>query len=178
MPPFWQLIDEPGADVDANLSRLFAAVNVAVQDYCADVDALLHSGAASTAQDPFLPRWEELYGTTIKDEQTLPDRRSAVTAKMRGGGICTPEKLANIVASFAGTEIAVIEHYEIGKVEICFTDQRHAPSFLDDLTIALQASIPAHLSITYSWSYLKLQDVESMTLSGIETKTLDQFAGG
>ena len=178
MPPFWRLILEPGADFDAHLAQLFAAVNAAVQDFRADANALLRSGAVSTAQDPFLQQWEKLYGATIKGGQTPADRRSAVMAKMRGGGICTPGKLAAIAASFGGSEIKVIEHYDSGAVEICFTDQRHAPSFLDDLSIALLSSIPAHLSITFSWVYLRLRDVEGATLSVLETKTLDQFAGG
>ena len=171
LPPFWR--------EDPALKTLLEAIGAAVDDYLADADALLHSGAASTAQEPFLGRWEALYGTQKKDGETLPDRRSAVMSKMRAGGVCTPDKLKVVAASFYGGEVEVRERIpDDNTFTIKFIGQQGTPAFLGDLTAALTAVAPAHLSFLYEYRYLLIREVSEMTLEALSQTNLDYFAGG
>ncbi|MBQ3072666.1 MAG: DUF2313 domain-containing protein [Oscillospiraceae bacterium] len=171
LPPFWK--DDPA------LTKLQSAICVAVADYLSDVDALLHSGAVSTARDPFIRQWESLYGTQQKDGTELRDRRSAVMAKMRTGGICSPEKLKSVAASFYGGEVEIAERTpDENTVTVKFVGQQSTPTFLSDLSAALASVLPAHLSIQYAWEYLLVENVHGMTLQALESNTLDKFAGG
>lgn len=170
-PPFWQ--------EDAFFSmRIIPAVQAAVTDYLNDVEALLHSGAASTAQEPFIERWEEYYGTQKKDGETLRDRRSAVVSKMRAGGVCTPDKLKTIAASFYGGEVEILERDpDDSTFTVKFVGQEGTPVFLEDVTTAFAAVAPAHLNFDYAFKYLLICEVETMTIEVISGKTLDLFAG-
>jgi len=124
-----------------------------------------------------LDLWERTYG--IKTDTTKPYeyRRTRIISKMRGQGTATAEMIRNVAASFADTEVEVIEHPQQYHFEVKFTGRLGTPPNLDDLTATVKEIKPAHLTFGYLYSYLLIRDIhETMTLEQIETKTLDIFA--
>ena len=115
MPSFWT--------ADPALKTLIGAVQAAMDDYLADVRALLQSGAASTARKPFIDGWESFYGTQPDPSASIDARRSAIMAKMRAGGICTPQKIIDLAASYSGGEIEVGGRCN-GREDCCWTGNR------------------------------------------------------
>lgn len=170
MPSFWT--------ADPALKTLIGAVQAAMDDYLADVRALLQSGAASTARKPFIDGWESFYGTQPDPSASIDARRSAIMAKMRAGGICTPQKIIDLAASYSGGEIEVEEDPASSSLIVRFVDQQGTPDYIDKVKAEISAILPAHLTVTFEYTYLTIAEVEAMTLDELEETTLDHFGGG
>lgn len=170
MPPFWR--------DDAKLAALLGAVNAAVSDYLTDAQALLQSGAASTADEPWIAQWERLYLSPPADGMSVPDRRSAIMAKMRAGGICSPWKLHELAAAYYSGEIEITEDPENSTVTIEFIGQQGTPPFIAAMRAEIAAVLPVHLTARYKYKYLSIAEVKGLTIAELQETHLDRFAGG
>lgn len=124
-----------------------------------------------------LQLWERAYGLETDVTKPYNDRRARIISKMRGQSTATSELLRNMAASFADTEVELIEHPQKYHFDIKFTGRLGTPPNLDDLTAAVEEIKPAHLTFGYLYSYLLLRDIHAiMTLEQMENKPLDIFA--
>lgn len=169
-PDFWR--EDPMA----------AALVEAVADEAAlirqNTVEILAASSVSTAPEWAVEKWEKAYGITPDGTKPLADRRAAVQALMRGGGIVTPERIKQVVGAFHGGEVAVIEDAANGAFVVEFVGQEGTPAFLADVSAAIHKIIPAHLIFSYAFRYLRIDEVEAMSLAELETMNMDRFAGG
>ena len=169
-PDFWR--EDPYA---AALAEAVAAEAAAVRQNTAE---LLEACCVSTAPEWAVERYEKAYGVTPDASKSLEARRSAVQALMRGGGIVTPKRIEQLVAAFHGGEVAVSEDPENGTFTVEFIGQAGTPPYIDDVTAAIEKIRPAHLRYGYLYRYLRIDEVEAMTLTELQSTALDRFAGG
>lgn len=124
-----------------------------------------------------LKRWENIFGIPVDESKPIDQRRSVIKSKIRGAGVTTTELVKNVAESWYNGEIEVTE--EILKIIIKFNSNYGVPSNLEDVERALREIIPAHLIVEFLFSYLLIRDIHGvMTLTELETQTLDKFAGG
>lgn len=169
-PDFWQ--EDPFA---AAMVEAVAAEAALVRQ---NAQEILAASCVSTAPEWAVERYEKAYGIAPDDSKSLENRRSAVQALMRGGGIVTPERIKQVASAFYGGEVEVFEDAENGIFSVEFVGQDGTPTYIDDVTAAINKMKPAHLTFRYAYRYLRLDEVEAMTLAQLEALPLDRFAGG
>ncbi|MDQ0412734.1 putative phage tail protein [Mesobacillus stamsii] len=124
-----------------------------------------------------LDRWEEFFGIYPDSSKPIDQRRSVLKSKIRGAGVTTVSLVKDVAESWYNGEIEVIEMPE--KVEIKFTSNYGVPANLQDVKNALREIVPAHLLIEYVFLFILIKDIhQSMTLTEVESLTLNKFAGG
>ena len=124
-----------------------------------------------------LDLWEKQLGLETEAEKNLEYRRSRIKSKLRGQGTATIAMIQNLSESFSGGETEIIEHPEQYSFDIKFCGSVGTPPNLDDLTAALNETIPAHLSYQYQYRYLLIREIHGvMTISEIMQTEIDKFA--
>jgi len=92
---------------------------------------------------------------------SFESRRSNVLSKLRGTGTTTKGAMKNIVASYEGGEIEVIEYVSEYAFAIKFVSKKGMPVKLDDIKKVVEEIKPAHLEVRYIFTYRLWQDVKS-----------------
>lgn len=169
-PDFWQ--EDPFA---AAMVEAVAAEAALVRQ---NAQEILAASCVSTAPEWAVERYEKAYGIAPDTAKSLENRRSAVQALMRGGGIVTPERIKQVVAAFHGGEVAIIEDAENGAFTVEFVGHAGTPAYIGDVTAAINKTKPAHLVYGFAYRYLRIDEVQTMTLAELQTMTMDRFAGG
>lgn len=124
-----------------------------------------------------LDRWEQFFGITPDNSKPFDQRRSVLKSKVRGAGVTTVTLLKDVAESWYNGSIDVIENAE--SIQIKFNSNFGVPDNMNDVRKALREIVPAHLLIEYVFLYLLVKDINNtMTLSEVETLTLNKFAGG
>lgn len=124
-----------------------------------------------------LPIEEMLAGITPLPDATIEDRRSALKARWRAGGKTTIGQIQAVADAWRNGAVAVT--YEAGRIKIQFVGAYGVPTDEAGLKAAVGKVTPAHLPIDYLYRYLLINEIEGvMTLTQIETLTLNKFAGG
>lgn len=90
-----------------------------------------------------LDLWEETLGLTAGRSMGLRARRARIAGKLRGAGTSTVEAVRQVVQSFTGGEVVVIEHPREFRVELRFRSERALD--LSQVSTALREMLPAHL---------------------------------
>jgi hypothetical protein len=122
--------------------------------------------------------YEKEYNVSVSPGATTEERRSNVMAKARGGRGTNPTVIKSIAESYINGEVDVIENFSTYEVVIKFIGEYGVPSNLDDLKNAMRESIHGHLGILYEYRYYLIKEIHNvMTISELETITLDKFAG-
>lgn len=128
----------------------------------------------NTCSEDMLKFYEWEAGIKPTATQTMGDRRSAVEAKWKSSGKVDVEMLQAVADSWKHGKVAV--DFVDNKIQITFIDQYGLPADRKGLEFALDEVKPAHLPIIYFVRYLMLEDIEAMTLAGMETQMLSNFA--
>ncbi|AZU64884.1 phage portal protein [Neobacillus mesonae] len=126
-----------------------------------------------------LANWERIFGIVADESKPLEQRRSVIKSKLRGYGTVTAAFIKNVAESFENGAVDVVEDAANYTVKITFIDTRGVPGNLDDIKKALRDIIPAHLAISFEFTYLRWSefDAKNYTWSTLEAKALtwDQF---
>lgn len=122
--------------------------------------------------------WERIFGIETILNKPIDERRYVLLAKIRGHGLLTKAKLAEIASAFYGGEVEVTDEPESYRVRVKFISNYGVPPNIDDVAKSLGEIIPAHLELVFDYTYLLIRDVNAFTLREIETKPLRVFAGG
>ena len=120
--------------------------------------------------------WEREYGVTPQATDTLDDRRSRVKAKLRAPQTVTAAMLENLTDSYINGQSTVTELARQHKVQIQFNGDYGVPANLESLTAALTEVLPSHVVYEYLYRYLLVREVAAMTVSGLQTHQLREFA--
>ena len=157
---------------------------IALLSAIADVDSAQRADADETAQQMFLDSmtWalaieERIAGITPAAGATLEERRSVLQAKWRSAtGKCDVDLIQRVCDSWQNGEVDV--DFVDGEIVLRFVGAYGVPDAdaLAALQSAVQEVIPAHLAVKYLYRYLLVREVSAMTVSELQTHTIDEFA--
>lgn len=157
---------------------------IALLSAIADVDSTQRADADETAQQMFLDSmtWalaieERIAGITPAAGASLEERRSVLQAKWRSAtGKCDVDLIQRVCDSWQNGEVDV--DFADGEIVLRFVGAYGVPDAdaLAALQSAVQEVIPAHLAVTYLYRYLLVREVSAMTVSELQTHTIDEFA--
>lgn len=163
IPDYYEDIREAKAIIDAGSDRL-ETLNYDIKD-------VLNQFFVSTATWG-IPRWEKLVGLPVNtsfsvndyldetNSSVIKERRSAILAKINGYGTITKQKLIDICAVYSTGKVTVTEFANEFRLLIEFIDEVGVPKEIDTLKKVLREVIPAHLTIDYSYRFLKWDDLD------------------
>ncbi|NOU65238.1 DUF2313 domain-containing protein [Paenibacillus sp. LMG 31461] len=125
-----------------------------------------------------LDAWEAELG--IASVQGKPDdqRRSVINAKLRGVGTVTVDLIKSVAEAYDRGAVEVTQQPASYQFTVRFVDTLGTPPNINDLKAAIEDIKPAHLNVVYSFRYLMLSDIETLTISQIESTMLDKIAWG
>lgn len=157
---------------------------IALLSAIAGVDSAQRADADETAQQMFLDSmtWalaieERIAGITPAAGASLEERRSVLQAKWRSAtGKCDVDLIQRVCDSWKNGEVDV--DFVDGKIVLKFLGAYGVPDAdaLAALKAAVQEVIPAHLAVAYLYRYLLVREVSAMTVSELQTHTIDEFA--
>ena len=157
---------------------------IALLGAIAGVDSAQRADADETAQQMFLDSmtWalaieERIAGITPAAGASLEERRSVLQAKWRSAtGKCDVDLIQRVCDSWKNGEVDV--DFVDGEIVLRFVGAYGVPDAdaLAALQSAVQEVIPAHLAVTYLYRYLLVREVSAMTVSELQTHTIDEFA--
>lgn len=123
-----------------------------------------------------LDRWESDLGIATDPAKPLDQRRSLVKSKLRGTGTVSVALMRNVAESFDNGAIEVTLQPSLYTVTIRFVDTVGRPPNLDDIKESLNAIVPAHLAVSYSFRYLTVNDINGLTINQMQSHPLTDFA--
>ena len=157
---------------------------IALLSAIADVDSAQRADADETAQQMFLDSmtWalaieERIAGITPAAGAGVEERRSVLQAKWRSAtGKCDVDLIQRVCDSWQNGEVDV--DFVDGEIVLRFVGAYGVPDAdaLAALQSAVQEVIPAHLAVKYLYRYLLVREVSAMTVSELQTHTIDEFA--
>lgn len=157
---------------------------IALLSAIADVDSAQRADADETAQQMFLDSmtWalaieERIAGITPAAGAGVEERRSVLQAKWRSAiGKCDVDLIQRVCDSWQNGEVDV--DFADGEIVLRFVGAYGVPDAdaLAALQSAVQEVIPAHLAVAYLYRYLLVREVSAMTVSELQTHTIDEFA--
>lgn len=157
---------------------------IALLSAIAGVDDAQRADADETAQQMFLDSmtWalaieERIAGITPAAGAGVEERRSVLQAKWRSAtGKCDVDLIQRVCDSWQNGEVDV--DFVDGEIVLRFVGAYGVPDAdaLAALQSAVQEVIPAHLAVQYLYRYLLVREVSAMTVSELQTHTIDEFA--
>lgn len=157
---------------------------IALLSAIAGVDDAQRADADETAQQMFLDSmtWalaieERIAGITPAAGAGVEERRSVLQAKWRSAtGKCDVDLIQRVCDSWKNGEVDV--DFADGEIVLKFVGAYGVPDAdaLAALKAAVQEVIPAHLAVKYLYRYLLVREVSAMTVSELQTHTIDEFA--
>ena len=157
---------------------------IALLSAIAGVDSAQRADADETAQQMFLDSmtWalaieERIAGITPAAGASLEERRSVLQAKWRSTtGKCDVDLIQSVCDSWENGQVDV--DFVDGEIILEFVGSYGVPDAdaLAALKTAVQEVIPAHLAVQYLYRYLLVREVSAMTVSELQTHTIDEFA--
>jgi hypothetical protein len=123
-----------------------------------------------------LPAWEEELGIVPPTGQPIEQRRSVINSKIRGYGKFSGQLMRNVAMSYDNGEIDVSFDPASSTFTVRFVSTLGQPPNISDLQAAIAEILPAHQLVTYTFRYLTISEVNSMTIQDIETHPLSDFA--
>jgi uncharacterized protein YmfQ (DUF2313 family) len=112
------------------------------------LDEVFISTAAETIE-----RWEKMYKLPVRPTVPLEERISTVRAKMRSVGVVNVDLIKRTADAFTNGNVEVTEKPTTYEFEIKFVSVRGVPPNMTDLQNAINQLKPAHLNVTYVYSY-------------------------
>ena len=157
---------------------------IALLSAIAGVDSAQRAVSSASAQQMFLDSmtWalaieERIAGITPAAGASLEERRSVLQAKWRSAtGKCDVDLIQRVCDSWQNGEVDV--DFVDGEIVLRFVGAYGVPDAdaLAVLQSAVQEVIPAHLAVQYLYRYLLVREVSAMTVSELQTHTIDEFA--
>lgn len=108
-----------------------------------------------------LYRWEEICGIKTNKSLDIDTRRSQVKAKIRGAATSTVTQMKSVAESFNNGEVDVAENNPNYEIVITFIGKKGIPNNFDSIKQALSDIVPAHLALTYVFTYLRWDELEA-----------------
>ena len=158
------------AEVESIQDGYQAAVDEMTAD-AADVMAQIFVDTATWA----LPEWERFLGINTDASMDQQTRREAIKAKLRGAGTTTVSMIENVAESYTNGEVSVTEDAPNYRFIITFTSQRGRPPGLESLKAAIEDIKPAHLAVSYVFTYTTHEELARMTHGALAAYAHEQI---
>lgn len=125
-----------------------------------------------------LNRWESELGVETDLSKPLEQRRAVVESRLRGNGKFLGQLVKSVAEAYDGGKVKVSFQPAVWSFTVKFIDTLGIPPNLDDLKAVIEEIKPAHLDVTYEFSYLFIRDIHNVLLGEAEQLQLNKFAGG
>ncbi|MCS7463372.1 YmfQ family protein [Paenibacillus doosanensis] len=121
-----------------------------------------------------LAHWERICGIATDKAKPPEQRRSVIKSKLRGIGTVTVSLIKNVAEAYVNGEVGVTEDNANYSLTITFISSRGIPPNLDDIQSVLRETIPAHLGLTFKFTYLIWSELDALgwTWDMLENKAL------
>lgn len=155
-------------------SRVFKAVLQAIGP---ELDTI-RPGVVEVLDQFFVPTatwgldtWEKDLGLSSYTGKPDDQRRSRIISKMRGFGTVNVKLIKSIAEAYSNSTCDITKHPDIDSVTIKFVDTLGIPPNLDDLKAAINEVLPAHIVVTYEFTYTVWSQVKKLTWEAVKTST-------
>lgn len=122
-----------------------------------------------------LKLWEEFLNIKVDETKLADYRRSSIKAKLRGSGTITVNLIKNVAESFQNGEVDVTENTSPYTFDIKFVGSKGVPPNLEDLKKAIEEIKPAHLAVTYSFTFNTWNNFKNSTWQQAAEDTWDKL---
>jgi hypothetical protein len=118
-----------------------------------------------------LDHWEKIYDLPTDSSLTYDERRGRIKAKMRGSGMVTKDMIKNLAESYVNGSVEITENFSNYEIMCKFVGERGVPTNVDIVRTSLREFIPAHLVLSFAYTYLTFAEMDNHTWSELETKS-------
>lgn len=108
-----------------------------------------------------LKMWEEMFDIRTDESKTYEERRGVIKSELRRYGTATIPMIKNVAESYLNGEVELTEQNSVYNVHVKFAGKRGVPTNLQDIKNAIRAVTPAHLGLTYEFTYVVWNEIES-----------------
>lgn len=160
--------------MDPMVRNVMEAIATEMELSDAQVRQLVDDMFFDTCSEAMLDFYEREAEVAPMAGQDLDGRRASVEAKWKSSGRVDIEMLQAVADSWKNGKVDV--DFVNNKIQITFVDQFGLPADRAGLELAMDEVKPAHLPIIYFVRYIMLADVESMSLTELQSHALSDFA--
>jgi hypothetical protein len=154
---------------DILTQAILQVIGMEFDEFQSDLLDIKNQAYAPTAEEWGLTLFEGELGLPFAGMSSVDERRSTVIAAMRGTGTITAAEMEKIADSWEFGTTQVQEIYGQGLLIVQIMDVRGVPANINDLTNALRAKKPAHLTLQINFSYFTWDKLDA------HNWTWDQF---
>lgn len=123
-----------------------------------------------------LPTYERDLGIETLKSLRYDQRREQISSRSRAAfDQTTEETIKSVAAAYSNGEVEVNKTDIVGVFQVKFVGTRGVPDNLDGLKKALDIVIPAHLGLTYVFSFNPWKDLAGKTWNEVSTLTWDEL---
>ncbi|MGC4378411.1 YmfQ family protein [Fictibacillus sp. Mic-4] len=171
LPNYYEEIREANTIIDVE--------SMAIEQLNSDIQDVLNQFFVDTATWG-LANWESLCGIPTDESKPYDQRRSVIKSKIRGIGTVTVSLIKNVAESYANGGVTVTEDSENYTIKVKFVGKLGIPPNIDDIKNVLREIIPAHLVITYEFTFLTYDQakVQFASYDAMLAKTYDDVLNG
>lgn len=156
------------------MENLTGAEDTELDQFLTKVDEALNQVFVDTATYK-LEDWEKDLGIKTDTTKTDSDRRSVIKSRLRGSGTITISHIKNVAESYVNGQVDVIEDNPNFRFTVKFVDPLGIPPNLADLQKVINDLKPAHLGVTYEFTYNTNADLSIFTHAHLATYTHTQL---
>jgi uncharacterized protein YmfQ (DUF2313 family) len=103
--------------------------------------------------------WENTLGIPTVPGKPYDQRKSLIISKLRGVGTVNAALIQSISDSYSDGNVSVAVDTTNYTVTVTFNDIRGIPQNVDDIQTVLASVLPAHLSLTFKFTYTLVGDL-------------------
>ncbi len=118
--------------------------------------------------------WERMLDIPPDEAKEAAYRRDVILSKIKGTGTVTVSLIDTVAESYDNGSIDIIEHPDIHSFEVKFVGTRGVPPNLSDLRNAIDNLKPAHLTVTYTFTYTLWSELKAVSWGSLRNYTWEQ----
>lgn len=144
---------------DPWVQELYRTAGLQMDDIERELDRITEDKFFFSASEQAVLRYERDLAITLKPDESLEERRSAIRAKWIGFGKVDLQLLQDVANSWKNGAIAL--EFVGGKIHVKFISPIGVPEGLEALKKALDVVKPAHLAIFYTFMWLTWKEAKT-----------------
>lgn len=138
------------------VTQLFLNVLSSESNECLVLENLitnLTDELAPNLSSRWLSDWEQILGLSVTPEKPDSERQSKITSQLRSSGTLSRSRLKEIALSFKNGEVEFVEDTSNYSFIVKFISTLGKPPNFDDFMSAVEKTVPAHLKVTYEFTF-------------------------
>lgn len=137
-------------------TQLFRKVLSVESSECFEVERIITNLTDELAPNlsvRWLSDWEQILALAITPEKSDMERQSKIVSKLRSSGTLSRKRLKEIALSFKNGEVEFVEDTSNYSFLVKFISTLGKPPNFDDFMSAVEKTVPAHLKVTYEFTF-------------------------